>query len=135
MQSSPGVDGIILTWSCNFAYQSYFCLSRNCVSQIWIASTSPEEESTSNFLLVLELSMYQTFQKASYFKLGKSNFWFYAPLFKKCLSYFLLVLCFCIVIVQTLFLALCENLFNRFFSMMNQIESIFRIILRIIFAK
>ena len=25
----------------------------NCVSQIWIAGTSPEEESTSNFLMVL----------------------------------------------------------------------------------
>ena len=66
---------------------------------------------------------------------GNRTFGFYDPLCKKCLSYFLLVLYFCIVILQTLFLALCQNPFNGFFSMMNQIESIFRIILRAVFAK
>ena len=112
-----------------FCLQSYFCLSRNCVSQIWIAGTFPEEESTSNFLPILALLMCQTFQKASYFKLRKLTF------YKKCLSYFLLVLYFCIVILQTLFLALCQSRFSGFFSMMNQVESIFRIILRDVFAK
>ena len=68
MESPAGVDDIILTWSCDFAYKSCFCLSRYYIYQILIAGTPLKEESAGNFLQVLVMSLCETFQKTSHRK-------------------------------------------------------------------
>ena len=67
ISSSVSVDDMILPGSCDFAYQSNFCLWRNYVYQIWMPGSPFWQELTGTFLQVLVKSLYQTFQKIYYF--------------------------------------------------------------------